>query len=368
MATVRRIGVALGERSYPVWIAAAGADFVAGRLARLERPWCVLTDTEVARHVWSRIDRSLRRRGVLAVRPIVVPSGERSKSLQRFAQLQRALLQRGAGRDTCLVVIGGGMVGDLGGFVAATFHRGIDWVAVPTTLLSMVDASVGGKTAVDVAGIKNAVGAFHQPRAVWIATEFLRTLPPRQRRSGLAEVVKYAMIRDRRLFERLESRAHSWRRPHAQHDADLVARCVRIKAQVVAADEREAGVRAQLNFGHTIGHALEGDGRRGLLHGEAVGLGMIVACSLAERLGVAREPQHRRLVALLDALGLPVRPAPLPSTASLRRAWRRDKKAVGGVPRFVLTPRIGAASVGHRIPEEDVLSALRAISEPRPAQ
>lgn len=368
MSRAKRVMVDLGERGYPAWVSPGGADFVAERIAGLRRPWRVVTDANVARLVWPKIERSLRRRGFAVQAPLVVPSGEASKSLAMFSRLQRELVRHGLDRNTCLIVLGGGVVGDLGGFVAATFHRGIDWIAVPTTLLSMVDSCIGGKTAIDLGSIKNAIGAFHQPRAVWIATDFLRTLPPRERRSGLAEVVKYGMIQDRRLFELLEKQAAAWRRPRAHLDALLVTRCVRIKSRIVAADEREASLRAVLNFGHTVGHALEGDGRRGLLHGEAVGLGMIVACAVAEASRVAQEPQRRRLTSLLRALGLPVHLETLPLRASLRRAWRRDKKARGGVPRFVLTSRIGTASVGHRVPEDEIILALRAISEPHPPQ
>jgi 3-dehydroquinate synthase len=361
----RRIRVGLGARSYAITIGTDGAALLATSLANLPGPWCIVTDTNVRRHVWRAVAPRLRH--LTVPEPLVVPAGETSKRWETLARLQTALLRRGYGRDVCIVALGGGVVLDLAGFAAATYLRGVDWIAVPTTLLAMVDAAVGGKVGVDLDGIKNSVGAFHQPRAVLAGTDFLATLPQRERRSGLAEVIKYAMIRDRRLWADLVRDAGEWSRARAEADAALVARCCAIKARIVAADEREAGERAVLNFGHTVGHALEGDGRRGLRHGEAVGLGMLVACAIAESTGVAREPQRQRLQQLLQRIGLPVRTARRVGVARLRRAWRRDKKARGGVPSFVLTPRIGAASVGHRVPEDRIVAALHVISGPRPA-
>jgi 3-dehydroquinate synthase len=361
------IPVRLGRRGYPIQIAPAGAELVAAALARLDRPFWFVTDTHVRARIWPQVARALVKRGLEPPPPLVVAAGESSKRWQVLARLQADLLRRGLDRTSCIVALGGGVVLDLAGFAAATYMRGIDWIAVPTTLLGMVDAAVGGKVGIDLDGTKNAVGAFHQPRAVLAGTDFLRSLPPRQRRSGLAEVVKYAMIADRRLLAILEADAAAWRRPRAIEDAWLVARCCRIKSRIVAADEREAGARALLNFGHTIGHALEGDGRRGLLHGEAVGLGMLVACAIAEDSGVTREAQRERLERLLRRLGLPVRLQRRIPATTLRRAWRRDKKAQQGVASFVLTPRTGAGSVGHRVPEERIFASLRVIFEPRPA-
>jgi 3-dehydroquinate synthase len=294
-----------------------------------------------------------------------VPSGERAKSLAELDRLATGLLRRGAGRDAILVALGGGAVGDLAGFAAATYMRGVEWIAVPTTLLAMVDASIGGKTAVDIDGTKNAIGAFHQPRAVLIGTDFLRTLPASERRSGLGEVVKYGMIADRELFALLERAPRPWRQARPTADARLVVRCTRIKARYVAADEREAGARAALNFGHTLGHVLESTG--GWTHGESVGLGMLAACDIAVAMQVAPPRIRTRLQRLLRELGLPTRARRLPTPAAVRRVIGRDKKARDGVPRFVLTPRIGAVSVGHRVPEAFVLRALLALRDDHPA-
>ena len=360
-----RISVDLGARSYDVRVSPQGVQYIAAALARLDGNWCVITDTHVARAVWTGVARELRRRGCQAPAPIVVPAGERHKKLATVERVQRALLRRGADRSTCVIALGGGVVGDLAGFVAATYMRGIDWIAAPTSLLAMVDAAVGGKVGVNLAMTKNATGAFHQPRAVWVATGLLRTLPDRERRSGLGEVVKYGMIADPRLFRNLEREAGAWRAPRAEADAALVARCVRIKARFVAVDEREGGVRAALNFGHTVGHALEGDGNRGLRHGEAVGLGMLAATAIAAQVGIAAATQRPRLAALLTALGLPTHVPRRVSVAVLRSAWRRDKKTQGGVPRFVLTPDIGTVSVGHHIPDEIIVHALQGILDPQ---
>src|SRR5262249_23342699 len=200
--------------------------------------------------------------------------------------------------------------------------------------------SVGGKVGVNLSNTKNVVGAFHQPRAVLAATAFLRTLPQRERQSGLAEAVKYGMIADARLFGVLERDAERWRVPDAPRDARLVARCVAIKARYVAADERESGVRAALNFGHTIGHALEGDGRGGggWWQGEAGGLGMLAACDVGARMRRADPACRTRLHGVLQRLHLPTRYPGRLALATLRRAWQRDKKSRAGTPRFVLTP------------------------------
>lgn len=363
-----RVPVRLGADAYPILIRTAGESLVGSWLAREERPWVVITDTRVRRHVWVRLARALRERGLAVPEPIVIPCGERHKNPRRLAAVLREMLRRGMDRTGLVVAVGGGVVTDLAGFAAATYMRGIGWVAVPTTLLGMVDAAIGGKVGANLLRTKNAIGAFHQPRAVLIGTDFLRSLPERQRRNGLGEVVKYAMIADRRLFLDLERGRPDLLGRHPAADARLVARCCRIKARIVEADVREQGVRAALNFGHTLGHALEGDGRSGLAHGEAVGLGMLVACALAEELGVAREPLRERLQALLQRLGLPVRARRRTSLGTLRRAWRRDKKALQGLPRFVLTPRIGTVSMGHRIDEEHLERSLSVVLQSVPSR
>jgi 3-dehydroquinate synthase len=364
---VQRIGVELGPRRYDVRVGAAGIERVASELAGFERRLCVITDQRLHGLWWPRLARQLHRHAANCEEPIVVPAGEAAKNPQTLLRVLRAMVRRGADRTTCVVALGGGAVSDLAGFAAATYMRGIDWIAVPTTLLAMVDAAIGGKTGIDLLGTKNVVGAFHQPRAVIADCDFLRTLPLRQRASGLGEVVKYGMIADRAVFARLERDGRAWRRPRPRQDAELVVRCCRIKAQYVSRDERESGSRAALNFGHTVGHALEGDGRNDLLHGEAVGLGMLVACAIATRLQIAPAGIETRLARLLAELGLPTRAGGRGREAAVRRAWQRDKKARRGRPRFVLTPRIGVASLGHEVPDAVIVAALRQVLVSPPA-
>lgn len=361
-----RLRVPLGSRGYPVRVGPAGAQLVAETLVRLRGRIFVVTDPHVRRHVWPRIAAACRRRGLELPAPLVLPPGESAKRWGVVARIQRAMLASRCDRQTCVVALGGGVVLDVAGFAAATYMRGVDWIAVPTSLLAMVDAAVGGKVAIDLGGTKNIAGAFHQPRAVLAGTDFLRTLPARERRNGLAEVVKMAMIADRRLFTKLEAAPAAWRRPRPGPDAALVARCAALKARFVAADERDRhGIRARLNFGHTLGHAFEADRRQRLLHGEAIALGMLAACAIAAASGVATEATRQRLQRLLQQLGLPLKaPAPL-GLAALRRAWRRDKKQRDGVPRFVLTPRIGAASVDHRVSEAQIVQSLQTIAPSR---
>jgi 3-dehydroquinate synthase len=335
--------------------------------AALIAPWvrahgerCLfVTDANVRRRVWPHLIAALRVRKCVLAEPIVVPAGEASKSVRVWHWLHRQLLARGADRGSIVVAVGGGVVTDLAGFAAATYMRGIDWVAVPTTLLGMVDAAVGGKVGLDVHRRKNLVGAFHQPRAVLIGTDVLRTLPLRERRGGLAEVVKYAMIADRPLFFELRRAAARLLVAAPRRDATLVARCAGIKADIVAADEREHGDRARLNFGHTLGHALEACS--GLSHGEAVGLGMLAACGLAEDVHLAEEPLVPQLDALLAALGLPRRAPRGVRSACVLAALRADKKSERGRPRFVLTPRIGRALVKQPIEPDQIEVALRRI-------
>jgi 3-dehydroquinate synthase len=296
--------------------------------------------------------RSLKDAGLRA-RRFDVPDGERTKSLTQAGRLYDALLDAGADRGSAIVALGGGVVGDLAGFVAATLLRGIPVVQVPTSLLAMVDSSVGGKTGVNVKRGKNLVGAFHQPRLVWIDAATLATLPPRQLRAGLAEVVKHAAIRDAGLFARLEAEAESLGEvAEPARWVPILARNCAIKAAVVEADEREAGVRMLLNFGHTLGHAVEALARyRGVLHGEAVAMGMAYAARHSERLGLAEAGTAARLVALLERLGLPTALPPHPRKAYLE-ALAVDKKKRDSRIHFVALRAIGSAETVPLLPRE----------------
>lgn len=356
------ITLRLPTGTHCVEIAPHGAMLLERALRHHPGRWALVTDAHVWAHVWEHVARHLAEAGHEVPDPIVIPPGEGSKRLGTLSRVLQQLLRRNLERNSCLVALGGGVVTDLAGMAAATYMRGISWLAVPTSLLGMVDAAVGGKVGVDLLRTKNAVGCFHQPSRVLAGTNFLDSLPERERRNGLAEIVKYAMIADRRLFERLETCRASALGRSPEADVELVARCVRIKARIVEEDPLEHHQRAALNFGHTVGHALEAQGRGRLLHGEAVALGMLVACALAETCGVARQPLRRRLATLLHRLGLPTRADTPVSVRALQGHLRRDKKSRGGAMRFVLTPRIGSVSIGHEVPMPLLEEALQVIA------
>lgn len=269
------------------------------------------------------------------------PAGEASKTRATWSRLTDALLEAGHGRDSVVVGLGGGVTGDLAGFVAASFLRGVPVVQVPTTVLAMVDAAVGGKTGVNTRRGKNLVGAFHHPRLVVADTETLETLPPAHVTAGLAEAVKGAAIGDPELFARMEERAGRGLTDDAAALARVVHAAVRVKAEVVAEDPRETGRRQVLNFGHTVGHALERLSGYGLLHGRAVAAGMRVEARLGEALGVTRPGTAERLTRLLDRLGDRERPERGVDARSLLEAAAPDKKARAGEVRYVLLERIG---------------------------
>ncbi len=289
-----------------------------------------------------------------------VPAGEGSKSLIELARLYDALAELPADRQTLVVAVGGGMVGDLAGFAAATYNRGVPLLMLPTTLLAMVDSSVGGKTGINHPRGKNLIGAFHQPAGVWIDVEFLITLPDREYRSGFAEVVKYGMIADADFFAWLEAHTTELLARNPAHLMTVVAQCCRMKADVVEQDEREeTGLRATLNYGHTFAHAYETAGGYGhWLHGEAVSAGMVSAAELACRLGrIARElcDRQRRL---LQAFSLPTAPLPQWDRAELIATMRRDKKAAAGELRFILPTRLGHVELVDDVPEALVYEVL----------
>jgi 3-dehydroquinate synthase len=319
----------------------------------------LVTDARVSALYGDDTERSLRRAGI-AVRGVRVPRGEGAKRAAVLARLWDAFAAAGLDRGGAVVALGGGVVGDLAGFAAATWLRGVQWVAVPTTLLAQVDASVGGKTAIDLASGKNLVGAFHQPTGVLVDPDLLATLPPRQRRSGLAEVVKTGFAVDRPLWDWIEGKLDALDRGEPEALAGAVERSIRAKARVVVADEREqpGGGRSALNFGHTLGHAIEaGLGFRRLLHGEAVAIGMRAAAWLSVRVAGLAPESHVRLEAALDHLGLPAK-MPRMGVQRLLKAMQQDKKRASGTPLWVLTPRIGDASVPRAVESRLVRAAL----------
>jgi 3-dehydroquinate synthase len=269
------------------------------------------------------------------------PAGEWNKSRSSWAELTDRLVAAGFGRDCAIVALGGGVTGDLAGFVASTYMRGVPLIAVPTSLLAMLDSSVGGKTALDTPAGKNLVGTFHHPALVVIDPDLLATLPAPQRRAGLAEAVKTAAIRDAALFEWIEDRGPALAAGGPDELAQLIERCVRIKADVVAEDPTETGLRQVLNFGHTAGHALEALAGLALLHGEAVAAGMRIESHVGEALGVTEAGTTSRLEAVLDLCGIPDVVDASTTAESILEAAGSDKKGRGGRPRWVLLRRIG---------------------------
>jgi 3-dehydroquinate synthase len=353
--------VALGERSYPIHIGA-------GLLARSELylPFlsagsaAIVTNEVVAPLYLSKLKQALQ--GV-RVAEIVVPDGEHAKSWQTLERVFDALLEARCGRDTLLVALGGGVVGDLAGFAAAVYQRGMPLLQVPTTLLAQVDSSVGGKTAINHARGKNMIGAFHQPLAVVSDVATLETLPQRELRAGLAEVIKHGLALDAAFVEWLEGHMEELlaRQPEAVSFA--VKRCCELKAAIVAADERETGVRALLNFGHTFGHAIEAaTGYGAWLHGEAIAAGMVMAGELSVKLGLLTNEDLNRMRSLIARAGLPVAgPRVLPER--LMELMAVDKKAAQGRLRFVLLEGIGHATLRAGIEERRVREAIVAAAQ-----
>ena len=308
--------------------------------------FAIVTDEHVGPHYADALAASLAAHGRVSVH--VLPAGEAFKTRDTWARITDELLAAGCGRDTTVVALGGGVVGDLAGFVAATFMRGVPVVQCPTTLLAMIDASVGGKTGVDTTAGKNLVGAFHEPAAVLADVEVLRTLPVAHRRAGLAEAFKHGIIADAEYLAALDASAGSILAGNAGATLDAVARSVEIKAAVVSADSREHGLRKTLNFGHTLGHAIEHVSGYALLHGECVAIGMVLEARLAENLGVAAVGTSDAIESILLRAGLPVVPPRDLAAGDILAATRLDKKARAGTVEYALPERIGAmADNGH---------------------
>jgi 3-dehydroquinate synthase len=358
METVR---VNLGPRSYDIAITGDGAAGV-GPFVKAALPKSsvalVVCDENTQSH-GRGVQASLAATG-LRTGFVTVPAGESSKSMEQLATVYDALYDLAADRKTCVVAVGGGVVGDLGGFAAATYNRGLPLVMAPTSLLAMVDSSVGGKTGINHPKGKNLIGAFHQPAGVWIDLAHLRTLPEREYLSGLAEVVKYGVILDAPFFEFLEVNAAAVRDRKSDMLAGVVARCCRLKADVVEKDEHElTGLRAVLNYGHTFAHAYETcSGYGTLLHGEAVAIGMTDAARLAVKLKLIGAEFAERQRKLLEALWLPTAPNAEFRTDDLIAVMRRDKKAVGGKMRFILPTRLGEVKLFDDVPESLVRDVL----------
>ena len=351
--------VRLGARSYPIIVerSYAGVPTRLDAMGFMRVGWVVSHASLLARHGRGLLG-PLRRAG-WQLETIPIPERESSKSLAMAERLIRRLASRPTRGVPVLIAFGGGVIGDLAGFVAAIFRRGIPYLQVPTTLLAQVDSAIGGKVGVDLPQAKNFVGAFYQPRLVWNNVAVLKSLPMRQRRSGVAEIIKYGLIADAALFELLERRLDACLALQPAVISALIERSCAIKARVVSADERETrGIRHQLNFGHTIGHALEAaSGYRRWTHGEAIAIGMCAAAALAVELGLCSRAVPERLTRVIERAGLPTRASGV-SREAVWGALRYDKKFVRGRPRWVLPRRLGQVIVTEAVPEARVRRVL----------
>ncbi len=356
---MERINVTLGDRSYPITIAAGlfndPASFwplKAGDQAML------VTNQTLAPLYLDPVRQRLESLGV-KVDQVILPDGEQYKTLAVMDQVFTALLEKPHGRDTTLIALGGGVVGDLTGFAAASYQRGVRFIQVPTTLLAQVDSSVGGKTAVNHPLGKNMIGAFYQPASVVIDLDCLNSLPPRELSSGMAEVIKYGIILDGEFFRWLEQNIEALMMLDTRAMTYCIARCCELKAAVVVADERETGQRALLNLGHTYGHAIETHmGYGNWLHGEAVAAGMVMAARTAERLGLFSAADTGRIIALLQRANLPVKGPQSMSPEAWLPHMMRDKKVLAGELRLVLPLALGKAEVRGGVSHDIVLAAI----------
>lgn len=338
---MKQIRVNLKERSYNVTIGPGASSLLRSGLKKIfqSRQLVVLTDRRVARLHRSRLEKILKKS--FKTSWIVIPDGEREKNLQRVSRIYRDMVRNGITRNSALIAFGGGVVGDIGGFVAATYLRGIPFIQLPTTLVAQVDSSVGGKTGVNLPEGKNLVGVFYQPRWVVIDTHFLKTLPTGKFRCGLAEVIKTAIIGDEKLFTFLEKNVGKISRLNDNALVFIVERSVRVKASIVSRDEKEGGLRAVLNLGHTLGHAIETIGRYSAHdHGEGVAIGLAYAALLSLKKGLCFKQTTGRIVSLLERFRLPVQ-QPGYSRRRIARAMASDKKGNGAVIRYIAIRRIG---------------------------
>lgn len=347
MQTLR---VELGERAYPIHIGEHLLSDAGLVTPHLDLPKiAIVTNTTVGPLYLERLSQALLAKGVEVI-SIVLDDGERYKDWATLNGIYDALLESRCERKTTIIALGGGVIGDLAGFAAATYMRGILFIQVPTTLLAQVDSSIGGKTGINHPQGKNMIGAFYQPRLVLADTAVLATLPPRELSAGLAEVIKHGLVRDEGFVAWLERNVEQLLACDPQALAHAVRCCCEIKAAVVAEDERETGVRALLNFGHTFGHAIEsGLGYGNWLHGEAVAAGMVMAADLSRRMGYIEQADVDRILVLLKRAGLPVAQPGL-TPERLLELMALDKKTEGGQLRFVLLDRIGSASVRGKVP------------------
>jgi len=320
----------------------------------------IVTDTHVNRLFGKTLLESMSGAG-LNTFLLEIPAGESSKTIATAMDLAGRLLEAGADRGTLLIALGGGVVGDLTGFVASVYMRSVPYVQIPTTLVGQVDSAIGGKTAVDLPQGKNLLGTFYQPRAVFADLRFLDTLPEREFVGGLAEIIKYGIIDDEKLFQRLEEDMEAVKRRDPERLLTLVETCCRIKKSIVEMDEREQGLRRILNFGHTLGHALETASGYALSHGEGVALGMIAAARLSVQMRYLPQSEAKRVEKVIAGAGLPVRIAATLDTKAVMDSLKMDKKKRNNVVHFVLIRKIGMPFVNGSIQDETILSVLEGM-------
>lgn len=359
MIIPQQIKVRLGNRSYGIYIGDNALNSFGTLLKnRLKVDYyALLSNPFLFRKFGRSIKTHLRAKGI-ECQPILIGDGESNKNEKTLFIILKRMAEMGLQRDSGLIALGGGVIGDLGGLAASLYMRGINFIQCPTTLLAQVDASVGGKTAIDFYGIKNLVGAFYQPNLVLIDPRVLRTLDERQMRTGLAEIIKYGVIQDEKLFEHIEKKVQAFKDRESKFLSTLISRSCQIKADIVSADEKEAGKRAWLNYGHTLGHALESFyNYRVLTHGEAIAHGMHFAAILSARLGFCSESVVHRQFQLLKKSGL-IHPLPRFSPADLYQKMLLDKKARKGQIQFVLTRKIGLVTIQKNIPRSTIFSVL----------
>jgi len=355
------IPVELPQNSYNIEIGAGHLDDLGNQMRSLGLKDKVLlvSNPSIFRHLGQRAIESLKNAG-FAVETCILPAGERYKTLSTLQKIYDAALENRLERSSTIVALGGGVIGDMSGFAAATWLRGLNVVQVPTSLLAMVDAAIGGKTGVNHPNGKNLIGAFHQPRLVLIDPQVLKTLPPREFRAGMAEVIKYGVIWDSQLFEQLESAKRLDSLSYLSGDLlqEILVRSCQAKAHVVSKDEKEAGLRAILNYGHTIGHAVESlTGYKLVNHGEAVAIGMVAAGQIAVELHFWEQTCSDRQLALIQKAGLPTQ-LPALDIEQILIALQSDKKVESGKVRFVLPTQIGAAKVTDEVPADLIRKVL----------
>lgn len=358
---MKRIDVGLDDRSYPIWIGSG----ILGQFSDLfhsyrNRQWTIITQQSIQNLFGEKLIESLNSAGFNVI-VVVIPEEEKAKSLSQVESIYHSLLEKNCDRSTILMALGGGVVGDITGFVAATYMRGIDYVQVPTTLLAMVDSAIGGKTGVNLPQGKNLIGAFHQPRSVVVDIELLQNLPDREVISAMGEMLKYGAIQDREFFMRLKENMNSLLSfENETLLIDTIGRCCEIKADVVSRDERESDLRRILNFGHTIGHALEKTVGFGILkHGEAVAYGMIAASYISHDMGYLNRKER-------DLLESTIRNLPLPEltqidTTTLLETIKHDKKVRAGRVHFVVLKGLGNAIITNQISDDSLVRAMELL-------